>query len=168
MPHAKIASHQAVYTLKQLHAELAGKILDNKRERPNASGNPMVHVEAVIKLLNPAYSLRAIAIRRRKPNPWFKRGTALAGRPGCAADCLRTDVGGGDHGGHAGCQGCAGAGPESVGGPGRCRAGLATKSRRERRRGGWRRCADALVNFKRPLNSGHESPSVTRLRRKNM
>jgi hypothetical protein len=30
MPRAQIATHQAKYTLEQLHAELAGKILDNK------------------------------------------------------------------------------------------------------------------------------------------
>ena len=32
MPHAKIATHQAKFTLEQLHAKLAGKILDNKAE----------------------------------------------------------------------------------------------------------------------------------------
>jgi hypothetical protein len=35
------------------------------------------HVEAVLKLLVPGYDVRPIAIRRRKPNPWFKRGTVL-------------------------------------------------------------------------------------------
>ncbi|WP_457796476.1 hypothetical protein [Methylocystis sp. S23] len=35
----------------------------------------MKHVEAVIKLIAPDYSLRPIAVRRRKPNPYFKRGT---------------------------------------------------------------------------------------------
>jgi hypothetical protein len=74
MPHAKIASHQAVYTLDQLHAELAGKILDNKAEADRLR-EAMVHVEAVIKLLDPTHNLRVIAVRRRKPNCWFKRGT---------------------------------------------------------------------------------------------
>jgi hypothetical protein len=32
MPRAEIASKQAVYTLGLLHAELAGKLLANKRE----------------------------------------------------------------------------------------------------------------------------------------
>jgi hypothetical protein len=32
MLHAKIATKQAKFTLAQLHAELAGKILDNKAE----------------------------------------------------------------------------------------------------------------------------------------
>jgi hypothetical protein len=35
----------------------------------------MRQVEAVMKLLQPRYSVRAIAVRRRKPNPWFKHGT---------------------------------------------------------------------------------------------
>ncbi len=35
----------------------------------------MEHVEAVIKILDPAHNLRRISIRRRKPNDWFKRGT---------------------------------------------------------------------------------------------
>ena len=35
----------------------------------------MRHVESVIKMLDPSYSLRAISVKRRKPNPWFKRGT---------------------------------------------------------------------------------------------
>ena len=32
MPRAEIATTQAKFTLEQLHAELGGKILDNKRE----------------------------------------------------------------------------------------------------------------------------------------
>jgi hypothetical protein len=32
MPHARIATKQATFALQQLHAELGGKILDNKRE----------------------------------------------------------------------------------------------------------------------------------------
>jgi hypothetical protein len=76
MPHAKIAVKQATHTLEQLHAELAGKILDNKREAKRLAES-MVHVEAVLKLLVPGYDVRPIAIRRRKTNPWFKRGTVL-------------------------------------------------------------------------------------------
>jgi hypothetical protein len=76
MPHAKIATKQAQYTLEQLHAELAGKILDNKREAKRLA-QAMKHVEAVLKLLVPGYDVRPIAVRRRKHNPWFKRGTVL-------------------------------------------------------------------------------------------
>jgi hypothetical protein len=74
MPHARIATKQAKYTLDQLHAELAGKLLDNKSEAERLA-QTMKHVEAVLKLLDPNFNLRPIAIRRRKPNPYFKRGT---------------------------------------------------------------------------------------------
>jgi hypothetical protein len=76
MPRAKIATKQAKFTLEQLHAELGGKILDNKREAARLA-QCMKHVEAVLKMLDPAYSVRNIAVRRRKPNPWFKRGTVF-------------------------------------------------------------------------------------------
>jgi hypothetical protein len=46
----------------------------------------MRHVEAVIKMLDPGYSLRAISVNRRQPNPWFKRGTVYRR----AVDVLRT------------------------------------------------------------------------------
>ena len=45
----------------------------------------MKHVEAVLKLLDPAYSVRGISIRRRKTNRWFKRGTVFR----AALDALR-------------------------------------------------------------------------------
>src|SRR5258705_1533569 len=64
----------AIQTLERLHAELGGKILENKQEHENLAGQ-MRHVEAVIKMLDPSYSLRAISVKRRRPNPWFKRGT---------------------------------------------------------------------------------------------
>lgn len=73
MPHAKILTTQASHTLEQLHAELGGKILDNKAEAKRLAA-AMVHVEAVLKMLQPGYDVRPIAVRRRKPNPWFKRG----------------------------------------------------------------------------------------------
>jgi len=38
----------------------------------------MQHVEAVIKMLDPAFNLRRIAVKRRQPNPWFRRGTLSA------------------------------------------------------------------------------------------
>src|SRR5436853_7757893 len=64
----------AIQTLERLHAELGGKILENKQEHENLAGQ-MRHVEAVIKMLDPSYSLRAISVKRRQPNPWLKRGT---------------------------------------------------------------------------------------------
>jgi len=74
MPRAHIAMKQATYTLDMLHRELTGKVRDNKAEAGRLH-EAMKHVEAVIKLLNPAHNLSGIAIRRRKANSHFKRGT---------------------------------------------------------------------------------------------
>lgn len=84
MPHAEIATKQATLTLEQLHAELAGKIADNKAEAARLA-KAMKHVEAVLKIMDPTYNLRRIAVRRRKPNPHFKRGTIFR----AALDVLR-------------------------------------------------------------------------------
>jgi hypothetical protein len=66
----------AVCALEALHAELGGKIADNKRAAERLA-EAMRHVEAVLKMLQPGYNVRPIAVRRRKPNPWFKRGTVF-------------------------------------------------------------------------------------------
>jgi hypothetical protein len=88
MPRAKILSTQAMHTLHQLHAELAGKVLDNKAEAKRLT-TAMLQVEAVMKLLQPGYDVRPIAVRRRKPNPWFKRGMVFR----CAREVLRDAMG---------------------------------------------------------------------------
>jgi hypothetical protein len=75
----------AINTLERLHAELGAQILENKAEAIKLSGK-MLHVEAVIKMLDPAFNLRRIAVKRRQPNPWFKRGTVYRR----AVDTLRT------------------------------------------------------------------------------
>jgi hypothetical protein len=75
----------AMQTLERLHAELGGQILENKEEAQRLAGQ-MLHVEAVIKMLDPTYNLRRIAVKRRQPNPWFKRGTVYRR----AVDVLRT------------------------------------------------------------------------------
>jgi hypothetical protein len=48
----------------------------------------MVDVEVVLKMAAPSENVAQIAVRRRKPNPWFKRetygercSTGLAPRP---------------------------------------------------------------------------------------
>jgi hypothetical protein len=84
MPRAEILSKQAMHTLGQLHAELAGKLIDNKREAKRITVS-MMQVEAVMKLLEPGYVVRGIAVRRRKANPWFRRGTLFRS----AVDALR-------------------------------------------------------------------------------
>jgi hypothetical protein len=46
----------------------------------------MMQVEAVMKMLDPAFSVRAITAKRRnRSNPWFKRGTLFRG----AVDVMR-------------------------------------------------------------------------------
>lgn len=75
MPRAEILSKQALHTLKQLHSELAGKIQASKREAEKLR-TAMIQVEAVMKMLDPAFNARAISAKRRnQTNPWFKRGT---------------------------------------------------------------------------------------------
>ncbi len=75
----------AIFTLERLHAELGGAILENKQRHEELS-EQMRHVEAVIKMLDPNYNLAGIAVKRRKPNKWFKRGTLYRR----ALDALRT------------------------------------------------------------------------------
>jgi hypothetical protein len=85
MPRAEIASKQAVYTLTQLHAELAGKFLENRNAAVKIK-TAMLQVEAVLQMLQPGFSVAAIAAKRRnKSNPWFKRGTLFRS----AVDVLR-------------------------------------------------------------------------------
>lgn len=75
----------AINTLERLHMELGGQILEN-RQRYDELSHQMRHVEAVIKLLDPSYNLGKIAVKRRQPNKWFKRGTLYRR----ALDVLRT------------------------------------------------------------------------------
>jgi hypothetical protein len=85
MPRAEIASKQAIFTLTQLHAELGGKMQDNKRAAVKIR-TAMMQVEAVLQMLRPGFSVAAIAAKRRvKSNPWFKRGTLFRS----AVDVLR-------------------------------------------------------------------------------
>lgn len=85
MPHAKIFPSHALKTLTQLHAELAGKI-DGNRRAGDRLRSQMVQVEAVMKMLDPDFSCRAISAKRRNlGNPWFKRGTLYR----AAIDVLR-------------------------------------------------------------------------------
>ncbi len=68
-------NHPAVAYLVRLHADLGGKIWENKKEAERLAEH-MKHVEAVIKLFDPGFNVRGIAMRRRyQGNPWFKRGT---------------------------------------------------------------------------------------------
>src|SRR5258708_33358172 len=75
----------AINTLERLHMELGGLILENRQRHEELSGQ-MRHVEAVIKMLDPAYNLARFTVKRRQPNKWFKRGTLYRR----ALDVLRT------------------------------------------------------------------------------
>jgi hypothetical protein len=76
MPRAEIASKQAFFTLAKLHSEIAGELLDNRAQAKRLTV-AMMQVETVMKMLEPGYDVRPIAVRRRKPNPWFNRGTVF-------------------------------------------------------------------------------------------
>ena len=91
MPHTFRANpdHPAVAYLVLLHADLGGQILQNRQEGKRLAES-MEHVEAVIRLFNPAYDVRSISARRRYTgNAWFKRGTILRH----SLDVLRTAQG---------------------------------------------------------------------------
>jgi hypothetical protein len=66
MPRAEIASKQAIFTLKQLHAELAGKFLENRNAGVKIK-MAMMQVEAVMQMLQPGLSVAAIAATRAIP-----------------------------------------------------------------------------------------------------
>jgi hypothetical protein len=68
--------------------ELGRQILEN-RQRYDELSHQTRHVEAVMKMLDPAYNLARITVKRRQPNKWFKRGTLYRR----AVDVLRTAAG---------------------------------------------------------------------------
>src|SRR6266446_10920410 len=92
MPHAFKAhpKHPAVDDLVRLHADIGGRIKANKEEAERLADD-MRHVEAVLKMFDPTFSVRAISARRRvQGNPWFtKRGTLFRQ----ALDVLRSASG---------------------------------------------------------------------------
>jgi len=74
MPRAEISYVPAVDALTRLHAELGGKIKDNRNEAKRLA-DMMRHVEAVLKMLRPEFDLKSIAARRRyKAASPYKRG----------------------------------------------------------------------------------------------
>ena len=71
-PHPK---HPAVAFLIRLHADVGGRILENRKEALRLAEDAKA-VEAVIRMFDPDFNARAISARRRVTgNPWFKRGT---------------------------------------------------------------------------------------------
>jgi hypothetical protein len=74
-----------VAALVRLHSELGGRTLANRKEAKNLKDD-MRHVEAVIRMFDPDYDVRRIAVRRRnRTNSLFKRGTLFR----AALDALR-------------------------------------------------------------------------------
>ena len=66
----------AVAQLVHLHAQLGARLQANRRERAKLAAD-MKHVEAVIRLFDPTYDTRRIAVKRRnKANPLLRKGTA--------------------------------------------------------------------------------------------
>src|SRR5580698_2899036 len=91
MPHSfkPYPKHPAVAYLIRLHADIGGRILDNKRQAERLAADA-VAVEAVIKMFDPEFNARAISARRRVTgNPWFKRGTMFR----AALDAMRAAQG---------------------------------------------------------------------------
>jgi hypothetical protein len=89
MPRAYKAhpDHPAVDYLVRLHGDLGGQIHANRKEAKRLA-DAMKHVEAVIRLFDPAYDVRRIAVRRRQRlNKWFKRGKMFP----AALDALRAN-----------------------------------------------------------------------------
>ena len=76
--------HPAVKALLVLHSEIASALLAN-RDQWKRLTQDMKHVEAVVKMFDPAHDIRRIAVRRRKLNPWFRKGEGYR----CALDALR-------------------------------------------------------------------------------
>ena len=81
-------SHPALSALVKLHADLSYEMQENTKQNEKLTDD-LRHVEAVIKLFAPSFDLRPIGIRRRKPNPWFKRRTVFRH----AIDTLKTAMG---------------------------------------------------------------------------
>ncbi|WP_322414174.1 hypothetical protein [Mesorhizobium huakuii] len=67
----------ALYALLRLHAEIGGRIKENKVQALKLIED-MKHVEAVLHMLEPGFNARTIAPKRRNnPNPHFKRGHVI-------------------------------------------------------------------------------------------
>lgn len=89
MSRADISYTPAVHALKRLHAELGGKIKDNRKEAVQLAAS-MRHVEAVLKMLEPSFNLSTISPRRRYKNASpYKRGEVFR----AVLDVLRTAPG---------------------------------------------------------------------------
>jgi hypothetical protein len=75
MSRAFEADNIAVAQLVHLHADLGGKLLACQAQASRVASD-MRHVEAVIRMFDPSFDVRRIAVKRRnRNNPWFTRRT---------------------------------------------------------------------------------------------
>jgi hypothetical protein len=70
----------AIQTLERLHSELGGQILESKTEALRLADS-MRYVEAVIKMLDPTFNLRHIAMKRRQPCRGSSSGARCTAAP---------------------------------------------------------------------------------------
>lgn len=78
MPTVKIAKKMGFFTLRNLYAELAGKLLQPVKYERSRVRADLEHVGAVILMIRPGFDLSTIRpVVRNKPNGIFKRGTCF-------------------------------------------------------------------------------------------
>jgi hypothetical protein len=58
----------------EMHATLARE-MQRSNEHYFKLAKRMRKIESVIKMMDPAFKINRIAVRRQKPNKWFKHGT---------------------------------------------------------------------------------------------
>jgi hypothetical protein len=73
-----IAGRATIAGRKRRFRAKACPALENRQEQTKLA-KQMRYVEAVIKMFDPGYSLRAMSMKRRTPNPWFKAVANLTG-----------------------------------------------------------------------------------------
>lgn len=66
----------AKHALLEMHATLAGE-LQTSNEHYFKLVRQMREIESVLKLMDPAFKINRIAVRRMKPGGWFKHGTIM-------------------------------------------------------------------------------------------
>jgi hypothetical protein len=66
----------AKHALLEMHATLAGE-MKTSNEHYFKLARQMREIEAVLKMMDPAFKISRIAVRRMQPSGWFKRGTVM-------------------------------------------------------------------------------------------
>jgi len=103
MPNAFKAypKHPAVAYLTRLHADIGGRILENKKQTHRLAAD-MIAVEAVIRMFRSGLQRpRHIGSEAHDRQPLVQAWHSVPGRPGRAADGQRADDGAGGNRRHA-------------------------------------------------------------------